>query len=188
MTAFKKMFGLAIVVSLAVHVTVLAAPVIFRTQANVQDDTGILTVELRKSETSQIEVAQTEPERTTPVSPEADQVKKETPYREETVTLGNREPRYRDYLRRVKGKIERRWTYPGKAFERGERGVTTVKFSINSGGALVANSIMGTSGYGLLDETALNVIRAAAPYDPLPREFNLSRLHIVASFHYNLGR
>jgi protein TonB len=88
----------------------------------------------------------------------------------------------------VKDRIENRWTYPGKAFEKGEKGVTTVRFSIDQNGTLSANTVINTSGYGLLDEGALNVIRSAAPYDPLPVHYNLSRLHIIASFHYSLTR
>jgi outer membrane biosynthesis protein TonB len=38
----------------------------------------------------------------------------------------------------------------------------------------------------LLDEGALGVVRRAAPFEPLPGGYSLSRLHIVASFSYKL--
>lgn len=188
MTSFKRMFSLAVFISLAVHMTVLATPMLLRSRVAVQDNMGVVTVELRKSESTEMKMVQMEQEKPRPSPPEADHLQKTTPSREETITLGSREPKYQDYLRKVKSRIERRWTYPGKAFARGERGVTTVRFSISAGGSLVSNNVMGSSGYGLLDQTALNVIQAAAPYDPLPREFNLSRLNIIADFHYSLGR
>jgi len=177
-----------VLISLAAHVAVLSMPIIFRSQASSQADAGLVTVDLKKSLTSNIELPREAEEPAKPVRAEAARRSAETSSVEETVTLGNRDSRYRDYLRKIKDRIDSRWTYPGKAFERGEKGITTVKFTIDSDGSLSANVVTASSGYGLLDECALNVIRVAAPYDPLPGSFNLTRLHIIASFHYHLAR
>lgn len=175
-------------ISLGAHVAVLSMPIMFRSQVSNQADAGVLTLELKKTFPPVVESV---PQTTEPVKPSRTQVQKDEADkqpREETVTLGNQGSKYQDYLKKVKGRIDSRWTYPGKAFERGEKGVTTLKFSIDSNGTLSANVVLNSSGYSLLDDGALMVVRDAAPYDPLPREFNLSRLHIIASFHYNLVR
>ena len=188
MHSYKKVFFFTLGMSLAVHVAVLSMPVLFRAQTGIGKEEGIVTVDLKRAP------AVGQP---LPVSQDGDGRKPaEAKHRgnpdgathEETVAMGSHAGKYRNYLKKVKIRIDSRWIYPGKAFERGENGVTTVRFSINNDGSLAANTITGSSGYNLLDECALNVIRSAAPYDPLPGEYNLSRLHIIASFHYNLAR
>ena len=49
-------------------------------------------------------------------------------------------------------------------------------------GRLAGASIMSSSGYADLDNDALNVVQATAPFEPLPEYYDLSRLHILASF------
>jgi len=186
MVGFNRMNVTVFLISLAVHVAVLAMPMLFRNLGPGQAGAGAIMVELTK-----FPVTSTEPDRETknpekPVPPTTNRAEAAARFKEETVTLGSRDGRYRDYLKRVKGRIDSRWKYPGQSFERGERGITTVKFSIDSDGTLTQSAVVTSSGYHLLDECALNVIRAAAPYDPLPRAFNISRLNIVASFHYHL--
>jgi protein TonB len=188
MVDLKKMNMITIMISLAAHMAVLSMPIMLRNPATSQADEGVVIIELKKSPVS---VVESPPETKKPVRPsrsEATRGEADQRPQEETVTLGNQKSKYRDYLNKVKDRIDSRWTYPGKAFERGEKGVATVKFSIDKDGSLTANVVVNTSGYGLLDEGALNVVRAAAPYDPLPEEYNLSRLHIIASFHYHLIR
>jgi TonB family protein len=184
----QKAYTITILISLAAHMAVLSMPLIFRSQSASEADAGIVTVELKKSFEA---VVESRPETEEPAKQGRPVTARGTASKEtheETVTLGNRDSRYQDYLKKVKSRIDGRWSYPGKAFERGEKGITTLKFSIDSDGSLSGNVVMGSSGYALLDECALNVVRAAAPYDPLPREYSLTRLHIIASFHYNIGR
>ena len=61
------------------------------------------------------------------------------------------------------------------------------KFSINKNGVLSSQGVVSTSGSQILDEYTLAVIRATAPYDRLPVDLGLSKLHIVAVFHYRLA-
>jgi protein TonB len=106
--------------------------------------------------------------------------------REETVDLGSIDIKYSSYLKRIKKKIEDIWIYPKAAFDREEEGVAVVKFSIGEGGDITSSSILESSGHNYLDEGALDVVRSAAPYDPLPREFNISQLNVVARFQYKI--
>jgi TonB family protein len=105
---------------------------------------------------------------------------------EETVDLANPGGKYRAYLRELRQRIESRWAYPQDSYSRNETGTTVVRFSIQSDGALAATDVVSSSGYESLDRGALAVVQSAAPYSPFPETFNLSTLHIVAKFEYEL--
>jgi protein TonB len=107
-------------------------------------------------------------------------------WREDTVDLGSSDVRYSSYLVKIKRKILLIWQYPQKAYDQNEEGVVVVKMSIDAGGRLAGANLLSSSGSMLLDEGALGVVRGAAPFEPLPGSYNLSRLHIVASFSYRL--
>jgi len=105
---------------------------------------------------------------------------------ENTVELDNQDTEYAAYLKKIKKKIENIWSYPRQAFEREKEGISTVKFSLDKSGKLLASRIIKSSGYDLLDRETISVIRAAAPYESFPPDINFSRLHILATFHYSL--
>ena len=106
--------------------------------------------------------------------------------REETVDLGSIDIKYSSYLKRIKKRIEDIWIYPQAAFELEEEGTAVVKFSIGEGGDITSSRIIESSGSNYLDQGALDVVRSAGPFDPLPHEFNISQLNIVARFQYKL--
>lgn len=105
---------------------------------------------------------------------------------EETVDLANPSGKYRTYLRDLRQRIEALWAYPPDAYSRNETGTAVVRFSIQSDGTLAATDIVSSSGFQSLDHSALAVVEAAAPYAPFPNTFNLSTLHIMAKFEYEL--
>lgn len=105
---------------------------------------------------------------------------------EETVDLANPSGKYRAYLRDLRRRIESIWAYPQDAYSRSETGTAVVRFSIQNDGSLAATDIVSSSGFESLDRGALAVVQAAAPYAPFPDTFNLSTLHIVAKFEYEL--
>lgn len=106
--------------------------------------------------------------------------------KEDTVNLGSRDIKYVAYLDKIKRKILQIWEYPAKAYERNEEGETIVKMSLDARGNIIAVNLVTSSGSDLLDEGALGIVRAASPFDPLPSNYGLERLHIVASFRYKL--
>jgi periplasmic protein TonB len=108
-------------------------------------------------------------------------------FREGTATLQGDASPYRDYLLQVRRKIEQRWSYPPQAIAAQEEGNAVIRFTIDANGSLSGYDVMTTSGSEILDRGALAVVKAAAPYAPLPIEFNLSRLHITATFSYRMG-
>jgi periplasmic protein TonB len=107
--------------------------------------------------------------------------------REGTAALQGEASPYRDYLLQVRRKIEQRWSYPPQALADQEEGNAVIRFTIDANGDLSGYRIMTTSGSAVLDQGALAVVKAAAPYAPLPAEYNLSRLHITATFSYRMG-
>jgi len=106
--------------------------------------------------------------------------------REDTVDLGSSDTKYISYLYKIKRKILQIWEYPPKAYEKNEEGVAVIKMSLDAGGNVIATNLVSSSGSALLDEGALGIVRAAAPFDSLPYNYGLERLHIVASFRYKL--
>jgi TonB family protein len=75
---------------------------------------------------------------------------------------------------------------PQEALSRKTEGNAVIRFTINASGALAGYYVTSTSGSPVLDEGALTVVRAAAPYAPLPAAFQLARLHITATFSYRM--
>ncbi len=106
--------------------------------------------------------------------------------REATVNLNSSDLKYAAYLIKIRNKILQIWEYPQTAYERNEEGVAIVKISLDADGKLAATALMSSSGSKVLDEGALGIVKAAAPFEPLPGSYSLSRLHIIASFHYKL--
>jgi TonB family protein len=108
-------------------------------------------------------------------------------YREDTVSLQNPGGPYEAYLLQIRRKIEGLWSYPAQAISEKREGSAVIRFTIDAGGALNDYSVTSTSGSPVLDEGALAVVRTASPFEPLPAVFNLSRLHVTATFRYRLG-
>jgi TonB family protein len=108
-------------------------------------------------------------------------------YREDSVALQNPGGPYESYLLQLRRKIEGLWTYPPQAISEKREGSAVVRFTIDADGALSGYYVTSTSGSLILDEGALAVIRAASPFSALPAEFNLSRLHVTATFRYQIN-
>ena len=105
---------------------------------------------------------------------------------EDSVSLQNPGGPYEPYLLQIRRKIERLWSYPSQALSQNQEGDTVIRFTIDADGRLDGFYVTATSGSTILDEGALAVILAAAPFAPLPDGFRLSRLHITATFRYRI--
>ena len=185
----KKAILWPVIISIFIHVTLLAV-------------TGMIDLRdnIKPVEIFSVSIKEPEPE-VTPAPKKERKTKKETKsirtqkekevnintddWREDTVDLGSADIKYVNYLTKIKNKISQ-IDYPQKAFEKNEEGTVTVKMSIDANGSLAGVTLISSSGYAELDDGAINVARAAAPFEPLPEIYNLSRLNIVASFHYKI--
>ncbi len=107
--------------------------------------------------------------------------------REATISIGTQSIKYASYLEHIKNKIENVWAYPAEAARTGQQGTLLILFSINKNGDLIRLKLIRSSGYPLLDRAALEAVRDASPFPPLPKRFNLDVLNIYATFEYDLG-
>ncbi len=180
----KKILIISILISLTSHVAMLYVTgfIDFRGKARKED---VLIVTLKEPTANKDKITEEE-KADKPVHQVEEQVRSRRVKKEETVDLGSIDIKYTFYLKRIKKKIEDIWIYPQAAFEREEEGIAVVKFSIGEGGDITSSLIIESSGSNYLDQGALDVVRSAAPYDPLPREFNISQLNVVARFQYKL--
>ena len=106
---------------------------------------------------------------------------------EATVSLDSTDSRYVSYLTKIKQKIEPLWHYPEQARAIGLQGKLALYFSIVEDGHLARLELISSSGHRLLDEQALQAVRRAAPYLPLPEKLQISRLNIHATFEYRIS-
>jgi TonB family protein len=186
----RKILAFCVIISLTSHLVIisLAGLVELRGKPKMQE---ILTVDLNES--------LSEPKE----KPKDDKDKKETPaprnnpdnnsgaagVREDTISLNSTDERYVPYLRKIRKRIDRVWSYqpyPPKAFQQREEGTTVIIFTINRDGSLVESWIIATSGSELLDKHALSVIKAARSFEPIPANMNRTRLNLIADFVYDL--
>ena len=108
-------------------------------------------------------------------------------YREDSVGLENPGGPYESYLLQIRRKIDEIWSYPPQAISEKREGNAVIHFTIDAGGALNGYYITSSSGSPILDEGALACVRAASPFAPLPEAFNISLLHVTATFSYRIN-
>jgi len=110
--------------------------------------------------------------------------------REATVSLdrlSEDDAQYRTYVGHLRSKIRSVWVYPPEASDKGLNGTVTVRFSIARTGSLQGLTLIKNSPHQLLNNEALRTIKAAAPFLPLPPEFNIDTLNVTASFEYEFS-
>ncbi len=100
--------------------------------------------------------------------------------------LDNPSIQYISYFASIKRKIELVWQYPFDAIQRGIQGDLVLDFSINRGGDLKNIKLVRSSGFAILDEEAIESIRKAAPFSPIPKQYRIDELNIRANFIYEM--
>jgi len=175
------MMTLFILLSLAGHMTVLSAAGFIGLYSGPPEDIFQVELTARASEDQQSKKALPRDPQKTPGFSGLER------YRgEDTVDLGSSSRKYMDYLNRLRKQIEGQWEYPPEAYAKKQTGTAVLQFSIARDGSLLNSLILSSSGFEDLDSGALAVVKTAAPYAPLPENFNLSKLHIVARFQYDI--
>jgi len=188
----KKALLWPVMISVFLHLTVLAITGAIDLRSNISFE-DVLSVTLQKAEPEKVPAGAGEIKKKKQKNPhqittrqEKGLSSKEDEWREETVELGSTDVKYGAYLGKIKRKILQVWEYPQPAFERNEEGVVVVKMSIDADGHLSGVTLVTSSGSETLDKNALGVVQSAAPFDPLPQIYDLSRLNIIASFRYKI--
>jgi protein TonB len=106
---------------------------------------------------------------------------------DDSVTLDTDEFKFISYNRWLKIKVESVLKYPELAAISGYQGTLFIKFDIMKDGSLGGLEILKPSGYKILDDEALRAIRASAPFQPLPDDWNMERYSIRAAVIFYLG-
>jgi len=89
------------------------------------------------------------------------------------------------YMNELKRRIKKDW-YPPKGKESLK---IVLLFRVEKNGKLGNINVVKSSGDTLADKAAINAVRAAAPFRPLPAEFRGQSIDIQFYFDYNvLGR
>ena len=183
----KKLFLWPVIISIIGHVVLIFVSSVVDLRDNAKAE-KLFTVEMTQLQSAvepKIE-ENTAREKTPRQAEEAKQVPVPEGGREDTVNIGSSDVKYAAYLAGVKKKIVRIWKYPPGAYEKSEEGLVVIKISIDAKGSLLHAARMTSSGFVNLDSGTLDVVRAAAPFQPLPPQYKLSRIHIIASFRYRM--
>jgi protein TonB len=106
---------------------------------------------------------------------------------DDSVTLDTDEFKFISYNRWLKIKVESNLRYPELAAISGYQGVLFIKFDIAKDGSLENLELLKSSGYKILDDEALRGIRASAPFQPLPADWDLPRYSIRAAVIFYLS-
>jgi periplasmic protein TonB len=178
----RKFLILFVLASLAGHSLVLALTtrIYWAVTGSLQEK--VITVELNAPPENKTRSKPTRPKGT-----RAAAVAGDDGIREDSVALQGELGPYSAYLRLIRRRIDQIWSYPPQAISEQREGNAVISFTIDASGALQEYHVTSTSGSTVLDEEALAVVRAAAPYAPLPADFNLARLHITATFSYRMA-
>ena len=91
----------------------------------------------------------------------------------EPIPLDSKDPRYNDYLDRIRRMIKSKWGYPcvrNQATDPCEykSAQLTVEFGILKEGRVPYVTVLQRSGFDIYDDYAVNAIKFASPFPPLP--------------------
>ncbi|MEY1424428.1 energy transducer TonB [Morganella morganii] len=89
-----------------------------------------------------------------------------------------------DYFNLLRQKIEEQKYYPRRARSAGQRGISTISFSLDDNGKPFAPRVTRTSGYKLLDDAAADAVMNIAPIGPPPQG---AKRNITYSLRFQLN-
>jgi len=110
----------------------------------------------------------------------------------EAVPLDSPDPKYSDYLDRVRRAIKDKWGFPcadGAPDRYGcvrREGELIIEFGIAKDGHVPFISLKQSTGSANMDSFALNAIRLAQPFPPVPDVISKTGFPILARFRYIL--
>jgi len=190
--------GLAMVVSLWVHILALALWQFFPPQTR-QPTLPPLVLEIEAPEEKTVRDASPPPSEDSGKKLAAERLRRVDQFAaaetssdpapsldEETISLESQAPEYLSYLSQVKVRIKSRWIFPAEARDRYESGRLTLVFTLDRTGKLHNIVVESPSGRPLLDHAAVEAVRGADPFPAFPEHINLQRLNIRAHFDYRI--
>ena len=91
------------------------------------------------------------------------------------------------YRAKVAAQLERKSFYPNAARRDRLTGAATVSFTLNAAGRVTAVRVVRSAGARILDEAALEMVRRASPYPPIPAGLGAT-ITIQAPIAFDLPR
>lgn len=104
----------------------------------------------------------------------------------EPVPLETTDPRYTDYFEKIRRRIKENWSYPREAGERGIGGQLVIEFAIRKDGWIQFVDLKRSSGVQILDRFAMNALKLAQPFPPVPDSVARGALPIAGIFTYQI--
>lgn len=101
--------------------------------------------------------------------------------------LGSGEGPGDDYFERLRRHLAWHKRYPADASKQKQEGKVQVKFTLARDGTVLAAEIERGSGFPLLDQAVLDMLREASPVPPLPERFTRERIQISLPIDFSLG-
>jgi len=107
------------------------------------------------------------------------------------ISASTREFKYATYMEAWRSKVERigRLNYPEEAKRRKLYGSLLLDVAIKQDGSILDITLQRSSGNKILDDAAINIVRLAAPYAPLPENIRKETdiLHIQRTWIFKSG-
>ena len=113
----------------------------------------------------------------------------------EPIPLDSKDAELSDYLKQVKGLIQKKWAYPcvkdattGQCEYKSAKLVIVI--DITKDGRVSEVEVAERSGYGIYDAYAVNAVKAASPFPPVPVELmamqkpGSTSIRITTAFRY----
>lgn len=122
---------------------------------------------------------------------ELKQAYQQRPYETFLTGANARQYRFASYLDSWRAKVERigNINYPQEALSRNLSGKLLLDVAINADGSLATVKVLRSSGYEVLDDAAVKIVRMAAPYPPLTKDIlkDTDILHIIRVWQFKSG-
>ncbi len=111
--------------------------------------------------------------------------------RRKFISANTREFEYASYMQAWVAKVERigNLNYPDEARRRKLQGSLVLTVAISRDGSVDSIDVIQPSGYPVLDEAAIRIVRIGAPYAPLPQNIrnSVDILHITRTWQFLPG-
>ena len=102
----------------------------------------------------------------------------------EPIPLDSKDPKFSDYFVKLRRAIKEKWAYPREAAERNIGGQLVLEFGIAKDGQLRFIELRRSSGVPVLDDYAMNAVRLASPFPPIPDQMSRGGIPVMAVFNY----